>query len=83
MADGRRVAGSGGCNRLSGGYTLEGSRLKFGPMAGTMMACPQGMEQERDLHTVLPQVVSWRIVGPTLELIDAAGTAVVTLTAAR
>ena len=33
-----RVAGSGGCNRLMGGYKLEGDQLSFGQMAATMMA---------------------------------------------
>jgi len=34
-----RVGGSGGCNRLMGGYELEGSNLAFTQMASTMMAC--------------------------------------------
>ena len=29
-----------GCNRLRGGYTLAGDRVTLGPLAGTMMACP-------------------------------------------
>jgi heat shock protein HslJ len=42
-----RVSGSGGCNRLAGSYELNGDQLKFGQMAGTMMACPQGMDTEQ------------------------------------
>jgi heat shock protein HslJ len=42
----RRVSGFTGCNRLSGGYTVEGDRLTFGPMATTRMACPEGMATE-------------------------------------
>ena len=42
-----RVSGSGGCNRVTGGFELDGEKLKLGPMAGTMMACPAGMEQEQ------------------------------------
>jgi heat shock protein HslJ/membrane-bound inhibitor of C-type lysozyme len=36
-----RVFGSSGCNRFSGGFTLTGEGLRFGPAAGTMMACPE------------------------------------------
>ena len=37
--DTKRVSGSGGCNRLSGGFEINGSRLKFSPIASTKMAC--------------------------------------------
>lgn len=67
----QRVTGSGGCNRLMGSYTLEGNQLKFGRMAGTMMACAQGMEQERAFHDALAKVTAWRMTGQTLELLNA------------
>jgi uncharacterized membrane protein len=35
-----RVSGRSGCNRFTGGYTLTGEGLSFGPLAGTRMACP-------------------------------------------
>jgi heat shock protein HslJ len=35
-----RVEGFGGCNRLAGGYAIDGDHVKLGPLAGTMMACP-------------------------------------------
>jgi copper homeostasis protein (lipoprotein) len=41
-----RVSGDGGCNRFTGGFELDGDRLRFRSMAGTMMACLDGMEQE-------------------------------------
>jgi len=41
------VSGSGGCNRINGSFTIEPGRLRFGRMVSTMMACPEGMEQER------------------------------------
>ena len=68
-----RVAGSGGCNRLAGGYTLAGDRLTFGRMAGTMMACRDGMEQERAFLDALAEVARWRIDGQRLELTDPRG----------
>jgi uncharacterized lipoprotein YbaY/heat shock protein HslJ len=69
----QRVAGSGGCNRMMGSYTLDGDKLSFSQMAGTMMACPQGMEVEQAFHATLRKVATWRIEGETLELFDAAG----------
>lgn len=68
-----RVAGSGGCNRLSGGYTLAGDRLTFGRTAGTLMACPDGMEQERAFLDTLAAVARWRIDGQRLDLFDERG----------
>jgi heat shock protein HslJ len=65
-----RVTGSGGCNGMGGSYELEGDRLEFGQMIGTMMACPQGMEQERAFHQALAKVKRWRLNGATLELLD-------------
>ena len=38
FADGR-VAVSNTCNRMAGGFTLEGATLTLAPMASTMMAC--------------------------------------------
>jgi len=39
FADGR-LAVSNTCNRMAGGFTLEGDTLTLSPMASTMMACP-------------------------------------------
>jgi uncharacterized lipoprotein YbaY/heat shock protein HslJ/uncharacterized lipoprotein NlpE involved in copper resistance len=69
----RRVGGSGGCNRLVGSYELNGDRLTFGQMAGTMMACPEGGDTEKAFLEALRQVQTWKIVGQHLQLFDAAG----------
>jgi heat shock protein HslJ len=71
--DGRRVAGSGGCNSVLGGYRVEGSRIEFGKLAMTLMACPAGMEQERSFLDALGEAVRWRVMGSHLELFDAGG----------
>ncbi|CAL1240248.1 conserved exported protein of unknown function [Candidatus Methylocalor cossyra] len=78
-----RVAGSGGCNRLLGGYRLAGERLEFRQLAGTMMACPKGMAFERSFHAALAKVRSWKIVAERLELYDGAGTVVARFQADR
>jgi heat shock protein HslJ len=67
----KRVSGSGGCNRIIGGYELQGERLSFMQMAGTMMACPEGMDTERAFLVALPKVASARIHQQQLELLDA------------
>ncbi|WP_331609809.1 YbaY family lipoprotein [Povalibacter sp.] len=79
QASDKRVTGSGGCNRFTGSYTLEGQRLKFGPIAVTMMACVKGMEQERAFHQALNQVTAWRMNGEMLELLNAGNVPVLTL----
>lgn len=59
-----RVAGSSGCNRLVGGFTLTGEALRFGAMGSTMMACPEPlMEQERRMLDALEQVTRFDIGG--------------------
>lgn len=68
-----RIVGSGGCNRLIGGYELAGKRLTFGLLATTRMACPQGMETEDAFLVALEKVKTWRILGQYLELYDSAG----------
>jgi heat shock protein HslJ len=68
-----RLSGSSGCNRLMGGYKLDGEHLSFGPIAGTMMACATGMDVEQRFKAVLPQVSRWRIKGQTLHLLDGRG----------
>lgn len=76
-----RVAGAGGCNRLMGGYTREGNALGFDRMAGTMMACAEGMDVEQALHRALQDTVAWRSNGAMLELLDAEGRLLVRLEA--
>lgn len=66
----RRAAGSGGCNRMTGGYELEEDKLTFGAMSSTMMACLNGMEIEKDFHDALGKTRTWKIEGRHLELYD-------------
>jgi heat shock protein HslJ len=68
-----RVTGSGGCNRLTGSYELNSDQLKFIQMAGTMMACIEGMDTEKAFLDALTQTETWKISGPQLELFDAGG----------
>lgn len=71
-----RASGSGGCNNVMGGFTLDGDRLHFTQMAGTMMMCPEGMEQEASFLKTLETVARFRIAGDALTLDDDKGKAV-------
>jgi len=70
-----RLSGSAGCNRLFGGYQLNGDALNFERnMGGTMMACPEpSMEQERLVMEALAAVTSFRQGDDSLELLDVEG----------
>lgn len=70
---GQRVAGSGGCNRLTGSYVLEGGKLGFPPVATTRMACPEAGDAEGRFLKALTQVAGYRLSGPQLVLLDAGG----------
>jgi heat shock protein HslJ len=69
----QRVAGSDGCNRMMGGYTLAGDQLQFTQVASTRMACMQGAAQANLIGATLPQVARYKITGDEMELRDAKG----------
>lgn len=63
--------GSSGCNRMTGSYTLNGKSLKFGPMAGTRMACDEAsMKLEQALYTALGAVDGYTLKGDELHLLQ-------------
>ncbi len=71
----RTVAGFSGCNRYTGSFSSEGSAaagtpMKFGPLAGTMMACPDGGELEQAYLQALARVDAYRMHGSELELLS-------------
>lgn len=76
-----RVAGSDGCNRLSGDYRLgEGGGLDFGELASTRRACrPEVAKVAQAFEHALHITSSWRVLANRLELRDAAGNLVASL----
>lgn len=82
-SESRQVAGSGGCNRFTGPYEVNGDRLTFGHAAITMMACLKGMETEQAFMKTLAEVKTWKIVGEQLELFDSDGHLAARLEAVR
>jgi heat shock protein HslJ len=77
----QQVAGFGGCNRMTGSYTIDGRRIELGPMAMTQMACPTGMETEAAFVEALEAAASFRLLAHHLELLDADGKVVARLEA--
>ncbi len=69
----QRLAGSAGCNRIMGQYSLsEDGGLEFGPLATTMMACPQ-MDTEAAFLAALSEVRSFTLQQESLLLQDETG----------
>jgi heat shock protein HslJ len=70
-----RVTGFAGCNRMFGGYSLNGDELKFDDLGATKMACAEGsrMKLEQDYFDMLANVASWKISGSSLQLLDSGG----------
>jgi heat shock protein HslJ len=80
LAEGRKVQGSAGCNRMTGTYQLDGQKLKFGPLATTRMACP-AMQTETAFLKALEATTRYEVSGSSLTLYGA-DTAVARLEAA-
>ncbi len=65
-----RIAGSGGCNTVSGSYALDGATVRFSKVAGTMQACRDDPRQERAFVAMLGQAQRWLVAGSLLEFVD-------------
>jgi heat shock protein HslJ len=66
-----RAYGSGGCNRFTGSFELNGEELRFGPIAATRMACEEPvMRLETEFFDALASVGRYELDGETLVLLD-------------
>ncbi len=65
-----KVAGSTGCNRMTGSYKTKGSALTFGPIAATRMFCSGTAETERRFMAALTATRGWRTKGDSLDILD-------------
>lgn len=45
-----RVSGRGSCNRITGPVRIEGSIIRFGPLASTRMACAPAINEQETLY---------------------------------
>ncbi|WP_194852292.1 META domain-containing protein [Nonlabens antarcticus] len=65
----KSVSGFSGCNLMNGTYeTMDGNRVKFSPMASTMMACPEGVVNESEFLNVFALADNYTINGDMLSL---------------
>ena len=74
----KQVVGHAGCNRLSGGYSIEGDTLRMSEMTTTRMACPE-LETENAFLNALETVARWKLMDNQLVLLDKSGAAVLQL----
>ena len=66
----KQASGFSGVNRFFGGFTRTGEKLKFGALAGTMMAGPpEEMATETAFLKALQGVTQWRVEKAALELL--------------
>ena len=77
-----RVSGNDGCNMFSGSYQADGSKLMFGPLAGTQMACGSPADDvARAVTAALARVRTYELAADTLRMKDADGETVLTYAA--
>lgn len=70
-----RLSGHNSCNAMNGSFTLEGDRIRIGPIATTRMACAElQREQEDRILSALELAVTARVrPDGLLEIRDADG----------
>lgn len=74
LFEGGRVSGFSGCNRFMGSYTLDRDSVLIGPLAGTMMACPEPqMAIEKAFLGALTGTLHYAISKDRLTLTPASG----------
>jgi len=77
---GNLVAGSGGCNRLSGSFELkDDNKIEISKMRSTMMAC-ENMTVEQNLAQALQNITHYSFNSDTLEFLNAEKKVILKLT---
>lgn len=74
------VSAHSGCNGMGGQATIRDRSIRFGPLVGTMMACPEPrMQVERQFREALEATRNWRMERGALVLLNGRGTRLVEL----
>jgi heat shock protein HslJ len=69
-----KVSGFSGCNQFGGEYTVEADRVTLGPLAGTMMACPEPASSfESAFRSAFSGALRYAIAAGQLKLTTASG----------
>jgi copper homeostasis protein (lipoprotein) len=63
-----RAHGFSGCNNFFGSYKSDNESLSFSAMGSTMMACPEGMDTEKDFFDALGKTTRFKISGQFLQI---------------
>lgn len=66
--DGQKVSGNAGCNRFNGPIQVDGSTVKFGPLATTRIFCDGKMEAESMYLAALQSAARYEFSADTLSL---------------
>lgn len=72
LSDDGSVAGSDGCNRMTGNFTVDGDTVTFGQLASTLMAC-EGVD------TWLSKAETATVDGDTMTVFNTKGDEIGTL----
>ncbi|MDM0014469.1 META domain-containing protein [Variovorax sp. J22P168] len=69
------LKGFGGCNTLRANYSVDGNRIRIGPVSSTRRVCPQEgvMAQEREFIAALKSTTTWGFSGALLDMHRADG----------
>ncbi len=67
------ISGSATCNNYNGSYSIDGDSITIGPLAGTMMMCPEGMDQETAFLAALSGAQTFAISGENLQIVTDQG----------
>jgi heat shock protein HslJ len=63
------ASGFAGCNQFTGGYEVDGDTISLGPLAATMMACPDDVTAVETAYLpALEAADAWAIDGGELVL---------------
>ena len=74
------VSAHSGCNGMGGQATIRDRHIRFGPLVGTMMACPEPrMQVENQFRAALEATRSWRFERGALVLLSGRGARLVVL----
>jgi len=80
IATDRRAGGNGGCNSYFTEAMFDGTGLRFGPVAGTRMACDGPvMQQEAEYFAALDATTAYELADEALYLLDSEGNPLVRL----
>jgi heat shock protein HslJ len=68
---GGTLTGADGCNTMRGSYTVKDDTLSFGPLMGTLMACPSLPDKlDSRFKEALGNTKKWKATATELTLLD-------------